>query len=34
VAKQEAAKHFVDMIELQHAAGRGLAELSVAESGM
>ena len=34
VAKQEAAKHFVDIFELQRAAGRRLAELSGAESGM
>src|SRR5689334_1607968 len=33
-AKQEAAKHFVDMIELQRAAGRRLAEISGAESGL
>ena len=33
-AKQEAALHFVDMWELQRAAGRRLAELSGAESGM
>src|SRR5207237_3368099 len=33
-AKQEAAKHFVDIFELQHAAGKRLAELSGAESGM
>jgi uncharacterized pyridoxal phosphate-dependent enzyme len=33
-AKQEAAKHFVDIFELQRAAGRRLAELSGAESGM
>ena len=33
-AKQNAARHFVDMFELQQAAGRRLAELSSAESGM
>ena len=33
-AKQAAAEHFVDIFELQHAAGRRLAELSGAESGM
>jgi len=33
-AKQEAAKHFVDIFELQRAVGRRLAELSGAESGM
>lgn len=33
-AKQAAAAHFVDIIELQHAVGRCLAELSGAESGM
>src|SRR5437764_614690 len=33
-AKQEAAKHFVDIFELQRAAGKRLAELSGAESGM
>src|SRR6266545_7091937 len=33
-AKQEAAQHFVSIIELQHAVGRRLAELSGAESGM
>ncbi|HVT94238.1 MAG TPA: aminotransferase class V-fold PLP-dependent enzyme [Bryobacteraceae bacterium] len=33
-AKEEAAKHFVDIFELQRAAGRRLAELSGAESGM
>src|SRR5579872_3802868 len=33
-AKQEAAQHFVDMWELQRAAGKRLAELSGAESGM
>ena len=33
-AQLEAAKHYVDIIELQHAAGRRLAELSGAESGM
>jgi uncharacterized pyridoxal phosphate-dependent enzyme len=33
-AKQEAAKHFVDIFELQQAAGKRLAELSGAESGM
>src|SRR5207248_5381630 len=34
VAKQEAARHFVDIFELQRAAGRRLAELSGAEAGM
>src|ERR1700730_13596353 len=33
-AKQEAAKHFVDIFELQRAAGKRLAELSGAEAGM
>lgn len=33
-AKQQAAMHFVDMIELQRAVGKRLAELSGAESGM
>src|SRR5215831_3557186 len=33
-AKAQAALHFVDMWELQHAAGRRLTELSGAESGM
>ncbi len=33
-AKQEAARHFVDIFELQHAASRRLAELSGAEAGM
>jgi uncharacterized pyridoxal phosphate-dependent enzyme len=33
-AKQQAAMHFVDMIELQHAVGKRLAELSGAEFGM
>ncbi len=33
-AKQQAAAHFVDIFELQHAAGRRLAELSGAEFGM
>jgi L-seryl-tRNA(Ser) seleniumtransferase len=33
-AKQAAAAHFVDIFELQHAAGRRLAELSGAEFGM
>jgi len=33
-AKTEAAKHFVDIFELQRAVGRRLAELSGAESGM
>ncbi len=33
-AKQQAAQHFVDIFELQRAAGRQLAELSGAESGM
>jgi hypothetical protein len=32
-AKQEAAKHFVDIFELQRAAGKRLAELSGAEAG-
>jgi L-seryl-tRNA(Ser) seleniumtransferase len=32
--KQEAARHFVDIFELQRAAGKRLAELSGAESGM
>ncbi len=30
----EAARHYVDIIELQHAVGKRLAELSGAESGM
>ena len=30
----DAARHFVDIFELQQAAGRKLAELSGAESGM
>ena len=33
-AKEAAAQHFVDIFELQQAAGRELAELSGAESGM
>lgn len=33
-AKQAAAKHFVDIFELQRAVGKRLAELSGAESGM
>jgi len=33
-AKQDAARHFVDIFELQRAAGKRLAELSGAESGM
>jgi len=33
-AKQEAAKHFVEIFELQRAVGRRLAELSGTESGM
>jgi len=33
-AKQQAAAHFVNIIELQHAVGRRLAELTGAESGM
>jgi uncharacterized pyridoxal phosphate-dependent enzyme len=33
-AKEEAARYFVDIFELQRAAGRRLAELSGAESGM
>jgi uncharacterized pyridoxal phosphate-dependent enzyme len=33
-AEEEAAKHFVDMFELQRGIGRRLAELSGAESGM
>jgi len=33
-AKQEAAQHFVDIVELQRAAGKRLAELSGAEAGM
>jgi len=33
-AQEEAARHFVDIFELQRAAGRRLAELSGAESGM
>jgi uncharacterized pyridoxal phosphate-dependent enzyme len=33
-AKQQAALHFVDIIELQRAVGKRLAELSGAESGM
>jgi seryl-tRNA(Sec) selenium transferase len=33
-AKQAAARHFVDIFELQHAASKRLAELSGAEAGM
>ena len=33
-AQEEAAKHYVNIFELQHAAGRRLAELTGAESGM
>ncbi len=33
-AKEEASRHFVDIFELQRAAGKRLAELSGAESGM
>src|SRR5689334_24965345 len=33
-AKQEAARYFVDIFELQHAASKRLAELSGAEAGM
>src|SRR5204863_6556829 len=33
-AKQEAARHFVDIFELQRAAGKRLAEMSGAEAGM
>ena len=33
-AKEEASRHFVDIFELQRGAGRKLAELSGAESGM
>lgn len=33
-AKQQAAQHFVDIVELQRAVGKRLAELSGAESGM
>src|SRR5215510_15272125 len=33
-AKDAAARHFVDIFELQRAAGKRLAELSGAESGM
>jgi len=33
-AQLEAAKHYVDVIELQHAVGRRLAQLSGAEFGM
>jgi len=33
-AKQEASRYFVDIFELQRAAGKRLAELSGAESGM
>jgi L-seryl-tRNA(Ser) seleniumtransferase len=33
-AKQEAARHFVDIFELQHAASKRLSELSGAEAGM
>jgi L-seryl-tRNA(Ser) seleniumtransferase len=34
LAEVEAAQYFVNMIDLQHAAGRKLAELTGAESGM
>jgi L-seryl-tRNA(Ser) seleniumtransferase len=34
VAQREAAEHFVNMFELQHAASRRLAELTGAEAGM
>lgn len=34
VAQEAAAKHFVNIFELQHAVGRRLAELTGAESGM
>src|SRR5258708_27056826 len=33
-AKQEAARHFVDIFELQRAAGKRLAQLSGAEAGV
>src|SRR5690242_8807871 len=33
-AQLEASRHYVDVLELQHAVGRRLAELSGAESGM
>jgi len=33
-AQTEASHHFVNMVELQRAAGRRLAELTGAESGM
>ena len=33
-AQEEAAEHFVNIFELQHAVGRRLAELTGAESGM
>ena len=33
-AQAEAGKHFVNMVELQHAVGRRLAELTGAESGL
>src|SRR6202050_5304600 len=33
-ASIEAGKHFVNMVDLQHAIGRRLAELTGAESGM
>jgi L-seryl-tRNA(Ser) seleniumtransferase len=33
-AMDDAARHFVDIFELQNAAGRRLAQLSGAESGM
>ena len=33
-AQEEAARHFVNIFDLQHAVGRRLAELSGAESGM
>ncbi|MBS1840874.1 MAG: hypothetical protein JSS69_02060 [Acidobacteria bacterium] len=33
-AQVEASRHFVNMVDLQHAAGRRLAELTGAESGM
>src|SRR5690349_10634381 len=33
-AQIEAGKHFVNMVELQHAVGKKLAELTGAESGM
>src|SRR5205085_8999232 len=33
-AKQAAARHFVDIFDLQHAASKRLAELSGAEAGM